>query len=216
MKKFVVITLFFLLFTIPTPPLSGEQLPSGPAVDAIETLNATLLDCMKRGDELGYSGRYELLEPVMTRYFFFLYMVRKSSGTYWKDLNINQQQQLLEKYITWSVGRYAQRFKKYKEQQFRVVAGELVRGKYMTVISHFVKSDQKTLKFRYVLLESDGAWLVVDIQVEGVSQLSLMRAQFKSVLKDQGIDGLLKILDEKISKLDQGDHRLKLAGKSLN
>jgi len=195
--------LFFLLCITAIPALSSEQLPSGPAVDAIDALNATLLDCMKRGDELGYSGRYGLLAPVMTKHFSFSYMVRKSSGTYWKDLNDNQQQQLLEKYITWSVGMYAQRFKKYKGQQFIVVASEPVRKKYMMVMSHIVKSNQEIREFKYVLLKINDAWLIVDIQIEGVSQLSLTRAQFKSVLKDQGIDGLLEILDEKISLLDQ-------------
>ncbi|MEA3466949.1 MAG: ABC transporter substrate-binding protein [Thermodesulfobacteriota bacterium] len=202
MKKFSVMAMFFLLFSISASHLSAEPLPSGPAVDAIEALNATLLDCMKRGDELGYSGRYGLLEPVMKKYFFFSYMVRKSSGSYWKELGINQQQQLLEKYITWSVGTYAQRFKKYKGQQFMVVSSGSVRGKYMMVISHLIKTDKEVREFKYILLESNGAWLIVDIQIEGISQLSLTRAQFKSVLKAQGIDGLLKVLDEKISKLD--------------
>ncbi len=202
MKKFTVMALSFFFFTISVSHLSAEQLPSGPAVDAIETLNATLLECMKRGDELGYSGRYDLLEPVMKKYFFFSYMVRKSSGTYWKNSDINQQQQLLEKYITWSIGSYAQRFKKYKGQQFVVVSSESVRGKYMMVISHFMKTGQEVREFKYVLLERDGTWLIVDIQIEGISQLSLTRAQFKSVLKAQGIEGLLKVLDEKISKLD--------------
>ena len=202
MKKFSVMALFFLLFTISVSHLSAEQLPSGPAVDVIETLNGTLLECMKGGDELGYSGRYDLLEPVMKKHFFFSYMVRKSSGSYWKDLDINQQQQLLEKYITWSVGTYAQRFKKYKGQQFMVVSSGSVRGKYMMVISHIIKTDKEVREFKYILSESDGAWLIVDIQIEGISQLSLTRAQFKSVLKTKGIDGLLNVLDEKISKLD--------------
>ncbi len=203
MKKFFVPALFFLLSsTVVVFHLSAEPLPSGPAVDAIEKLNTTLLDCMKRGEELGYSGRYGLLEPVMRKHFFFLYMVRKSSGTYWKNMDIKQQQQLLEKYITWSVGTYAQRFKTYKGQQFVVVSSGAVRGKYMMVISHIIKTDQETREFKYVLIESDGDWLIVDIQIQGISQLSLTRAQFKSVLKSQGIDGLLKILDEKINKLN--------------
>ncbi len=202
MKKITVVVLFCLFFTIFVSHLSAEQLPSGPAVDAIETLNDTLLECMKRGDELGYSGRYDLLEPVMKKYFFFSYMVRKSSGIYWKDSDITQQQQLLEKYITWSVGSYAQRFKRYKGQQFVVVSSESVRGKYMMVISHLIKTDQEVREFKYVLLESDGTWLIVDIQIEGISQLALTRAQFKSVLKANGIEGLLKVLDEKISKFD--------------
>ncbi len=203
MQKPVIFVLFLLLSTILTTPLSGKPLPVDSAVSVIETLNTTLLDCMKRGDKLGYSGRYALLEPVMTQSFSFPYMVRKSSGSYWGELTDNQQKELLEKYIIWSVGRYAERFKEYKEQQFVIVSNESIREKYMMVISHIVKKSKETREFKYILMKNDGVWRIVDIQVEGVSQLSLTRAQFKSVLKDQGIDGLLKILDEKISKLDK-------------
>ena len=51
--------------------------------------------------------------------------------------------------------------------------------------------------------KSKGSWLLVSIQVEGVCQLSFTRAQFKSVLKDRGIEGLLKVLDEKTAMLKQ-------------
>ena len=203
MKKSIAFTLLFFLLTLLTISRAEESLQSGPAVKVIETLNATLLDCMKRGNELTYSGRYALLEPVMNQSFFFLYMLMKSSGSYWKDLEIDQRKQFYEKYIAWSVATYAARFKEYKGQQFVVVSSELVRKKYMRVISHIVKNDNKTRKFEYLLLENKGDWLIVDIQVEGVSQLSLTRSQFKSVLKDKGIEGLLKVLDKKTNMLQR-------------
>ena len=194
---------FFLLLIVPGILFSAKPPPSGPAVGVIETLNVTLLDCMKRGDELGYSGRYALLEPVLNRSFSFLYMIVKSSGSYWKDLGVNNQKLLLEKYTAWSVATYAARFKEYKRQKFVIVSSERFLKKYMKVVSHLVKNDGKSREFTYLLVKNKGSWLIVDIQVEGVSQLSLTRAQFKSVLKDKGIEGLLKVLDEKTDMLKQ-------------
>ena len=203
MKKSFTFFVFFLVLTSPHVLLCQEPPLSGPAVGVIETLNITLLDCMKRGDELGYSGRYALLEPVLNRSFYFLYMIVKSSGSYWKNLGVNNQKQLLEKYTAWSVATYASRFKKYKGQQFIVVSSKPFRKKYMKVVSHIVKNNDKIRKFTYLLAKNKGSWFIVDIQVEGVSQLSLTRAQFKSVLKDKGIEGLLKVLDEKTAILQQ-------------
>jgi len=205
MKKFVVFALLFFLFTVHTSPLCGKEfpLPEG-AVEVIETLNGVLVDCMKRGAELGYSGRYALLEPVMKQAFFFSYMVRKSTGAYWKKLDPGQQKKLIETYITWSVGRYAERFNEYKGQQFLVVSSEPFLKKYIKVVVQIIKQDGSKRQLNYLLVNNKGAWLIVDIQVKGVSQLSLTRAQFKSVLKDQGIDGLLELLDTKIHNLQQG------------
>jgi phospholipid transport system substrate-binding protein len=130
-------------------------------------------------------------------------MVSKSCGSYWKTLDSNQQTQLLDKYITWSVGTYAERFKEHTGQRFEIVSSESVRGKYIRVVSDLVKAGKKTRKFSYMLTNGKDSWRIVDIQVEGVSQLSLTRAQFKSVLKDQGFEGLLEVLNAKISKLNQ-------------
>jgi len=203
MKKIVAIVLFFLLSQTGVSPLAGERLSPEPAINVIETLNATLLECMKRGEELGYSGRYALLEPIMTKSYSFAYMVRKSCGSFWKGLDSSQQTQLLDKHITWSVGTYAERFKEHAGQRFEIVSSEPIRGKYIRVISHIVKPDKKMRELSYILMENEKSWRIVDIQVEGVSQLSLTRSQFKSVLKDQGFEGLLEVLNEKISKLNQ-------------
>ena len=203
MNKCFAFALFSLLSITLVTPLSGETLSPEPAIGVIETLNATLLDSMKRGDKLGYSGRYALLDPVMNQSFSFPFMVRKSCGSYWKTLDSNQQTELLNKYITWSVGTYAERFKEYKGQQFVVIASERIREKYIRVTSHIEKNDKKTRVFKYLLLKDKENWRIVDIQVEGVSQLSLTRSQFKSVLKDRGIDGLLENLNEKIRILNQ-------------
>jgi phospholipid transport system substrate-binding protein len=205
MKISFVFTLFFLLFTVPIPPCTAEEAPSGAAVDVIKLLNTTLTDCMKRGSELGYAGRYGLLEPVMQQAFFFTYMVRKSCGSSWDALDADQQKQLLQKYITWSVGTYAERFKNYKGQQFVIVAAQPVRKKYMKVTSHMINAEKKVREFIYFLLQDKGNWRIVDIQIEGVSQLSMTRSQFKSVLNDQGSEGLLNILNEKIDQLNTDD-----------
>lgn len=203
MNKFVLLTLCCLLVTIQNTSLSATLPPPESASEVIEELNATLLECMKKGDELGYSGRYALLAPFMKKYFFYSLMVKKSTGSYWKTMNGNQQEMLLKKYITWSVGSYADKFKKYKGQQIAVVSTEPVRKKYMRVNVEITKADKRKRHLEYLLIEDKTVWRIVDIKVKGVSQLSLTRAQFKSVLKKQGISGLLNIIDEKIKALNQ-------------
>jgi phospholipid transport system substrate-binding protein len=200
MKKFIVLALFFLLSS---PAFAGDLQAPEPAVEVIKTLNTTLLECMMRGEELGYAGRYALLEPVLTQAFSFTYMVSKSCGSTWKELDSGQQEQVLDKYITWSVGTYAERFRRHKGQRFEIISSEPFRGKYRRVISHIEKPDKETRIFNYILIKNKDNWQIVDIQVAGVSQLSLTRSQFRSVLKDQGLDGLLKVLNEKISNLNQ-------------
>ncbi len=198
MKKFTASTLCSLMFIVLSNSLFAAQVPSESAVQVIEKFDAVLLECLKRSDELGYSGRYALLEPIMKKTFFYSLMVRKSTGSYWKTMSEVQKEELLDKYITWSVGSYADRFTGYKGQQFKVISSKPVRTKYMRVTVRIKKADKPERRLAYLLMKDRGFWRIIDIKVKGVSQLSLTRAQFKSVLKKEGFEGLLKIIDEKI------------------
>ncbi len=207
MKK---ISFLMLLFFLPVTALAAATATT-PADDrsataVIETLNATLLKCMREGEKLGFRGRFALLEPVMRRSFFYEFMVRKSTGSAWKKLDPARREQLLERYITWSVGSYARRFSHFSGQRFTIIASEPLRGgRYMKVTSRITRPEKKPRDLTYILTKNNGRWMIVDIQVEGVSQLSMTRSQFRSVLKKEGIDGLLGILDEKIRRNASAD-----------
>jgi len=201
MKKFGWITSYcILMIGLALQPLLGQPLQSK-AADVIEKLNAALVESMKNGDELGFSGRYRLLEPVIKNSFDFPYIVRKVTGKYWKDMDENQRKILLKNYTAWTVAKYAQRFHRYKGQKFEVVSESEFRPRVMKVKSNLTKANKEIIELIYFLLENKGSWRIVDIHVSGVSQLAINRTQFKQVLKDKGFDGLNTGLKEKIKEL---------------
>lgn len=203
MKQFILFFLCCLLLSPVFFSLALAEKPPETATQVVEQLDATLLECMKKGQELGFSGRYALLEPVMKKYFFYPLMVKKTTGSWWRSMTTSQQKELLEKYITWSIGSYADRFSSYKGQQFIIAATRPVHEKYMQVVVHIVKADKRKRILEYLLARDPDKklWRIVDVRVKGVSQLALTRAQFKSILKKQGVEGLLELLDDKIKKV---------------
>ncbi len=118
-------------------------------------------------------------------------------------MTTSQQKELLAKYITWSISTYANRFASYKGQRFVVAATRPIHKKYMQVIVHIIKPDKRKRVLEYLLArdQEKKLWRIVDVRVKGVSQLALTRAQFKSILQKQGVEGLLALLDEKIQKV---------------
>ena len=207
---------FFLIFCLVIPLLVAFQAQAGTEGEArtttnkaptaravIEHLNETLITCMKQGEELGFQGRYNLLLPVMKKAFWYSLMVRKTTGSYWKKMTPEERQTLLEKYIAWSVSSYAERFTRYKGQQFVISSCTPFREKYRRVVVDILKNGKKKRSLEYLLAfdQDTNSWRIVDIRVKGISQLSLTRAQFKAVLKLTGVRGLLALLDEKIEAL---------------
>jgi len=194
----LVVLLCVVLF-----PLRGKADSKGPA-EVIKTFNAALLESMKRADELGYSGRYKLLDPVVRNSFALSYMAGQSLGRYWKTIKETEQSALVKIYSEWSVATYARRFDGYSGEQFEVVSESAPDQGTVTVISKIIRPEKEGAVFHYKLRKIDGSWRVVDIQISGVSQLALTRSQFTSVMKEKGFDGLISLLKTKIGGLAQG------------
>ena len=173
------------------------------AVDVIKTFNTTLLESMKRADEIGFSGRYKLLEPIIKNSFALCFMAKKSVGRYWKTLQETRRKLLLDTYTTWSVATYARRFDEYSGEKFEVLSETKSAHNTVTVISTLRKSNEETIDFYYKLREIKGEWRIVDIQISGISQLANTRAQFVSVIKDKGFDDLISRLQNKIKFLSE-------------
>jgi phospholipid transport system substrate-binding protein len=184
-------------------PLQGNAASAGPA-EVIKTFNAALLESMKRADELGYSGRFKLLDPVIRNSFALSYMASQSLGRYWKTIKETQQSALVKTYTEWSIATYARRFDGYSGERFEVVSESPSDQGTVTVISRIIQPNKEGAVFHYKLRKIDGNWRIVDIQISGVSQLALTRSQFTSVIKEKGFDGLIALLKSKTESLAQG------------
>jgi phospholipid transport system substrate-binding protein len=201
-RGFRVIGSVILLYTV-FLPLSGKADTSG-AAGVIKTFNATLMECMKGADKLGYSGRFRLLEPVIRNSFALPYMASQSAGRYWKTFQESEQSTLIKTYTEWSIATYARRFDEYVGERFEVVSESAPDQGTVTVVSKIIQPNKEDVVFNYKLRIIDGTWRIVDIQVSGVSQLALTRSQFVNVIKEKGFDGLISLLKNKIEGLSQG------------
>ena len=196
--KKVLIT-FACLVLLPHSSTAGQ---SG-AKAVVTRFNAALLESMKRADELCFTGRYKLLEPVIKNSFALSFMAEKSVGRYWKTLQEKQKMLLVETYTAWSISRYARNFDGYSGEKFEVLSETgPVRGT-VTVLSKLIVPDDETIDFYYKLRKIKNEWQIVDIQIEGVSQLALTRSQCMSVIKNKGFDALISSLQKKIKTLSQ-------------
>jgi phospholipid transport system substrate-binding protein len=158
---------------------------------------------MKRARELGYSGRYQFLEPIIKDSFALSYMATVSAGKYWKTLAEKDKHLLLDTYTAWTIATYAGRFDDYSGEKFKLISESAPDRDTVTVISRFIESNNEERDFYYKLRKIDGKWRIVDIQISGVSQLALTRSQFISVMDSKGFSALITMLKEKIKNFSE-------------
>ena len=163
-----------------------------------------LLTTMRNGPTLGQSGRYARLAPVVDRVFDVPSMTRLAIGSSWAALSPAQQQQLVEAFRHYIAATYADRFDSYSGQQLQVT-GERPNNGDVVVQTKIVKSDGDTTTLDYLMRQNQGSWQVSDVYLDGtISQVAIQRSEFYSILRRDGVDGLVIALNRKVDLLGRG------------
>jgi phospholipid transport system substrate-binding protein len=185
--------------------ISAESaaIPAGPQ-DSVRSLYQTLLATMKDARTLGESGRYARLAPVVGRVFDIPLMARLSIGPSWAGLSDAQRQKATQSYGRYISAVYADRFDSYNGQKFEV-NGEQQAAYGVLVESQIIKANGDPVKVDYVMRRNANGWLISDIYLDStISEVALRRSEFATILRSNGVDGLIAALDRKTDSLIRG------------
>ena len=183
----------------------GLSTPGSAAVsnpeEAVRSFYGVLLGNMQQGRMLGESGRYTKLAPVVDRTFAIPLMTRLAVGSAWETLPPAEQQRLQAAFAHYVTATYADQFDSYSGQQLQVT-GERPIGNNIMVQTKIVKSNGETTKLDYLMRPDQGSWQISDVYLDGtISQLAVHRSEFYSILRREGVDGLVAALNRKTDLL---------------
>ena len=163
----------------------------------VQGLYAALLSTMKDGRTLGESGRFTQLAPVIRSSFDVASMARLSVGPSWTGLSEAQRQEVTESYGRYISAIYADRFDSYHGQKLEVT-GEQPAAFGLLVTTRIIKSNGEPVEVDYLMRRSGQSWLISDIYLDStISEVATRRSEFATILKTQGIDGLIAALNRK-------------------
>ena len=193
-------TLCFAIFAT-----AGLITPASAAVanpdEAVRSFYGVLLGNMQQGRMLGESGRYAKLAPVIDRTFDIPLMTRLAVGPAWATLPPAEQQRLQAAFAHYVTATYADQFDSYSGQQLQVT-GKRQTGDDIMVQTKIIKSNGETTKLDYLMRPDQGAWQISDVYLDGtISQLAVHRSEFYSILRREGVDGLVMALNRKTDLL---------------
>ena len=171
----------------------------------VSQLNATLLSVMKDAKTLGFNGRYARLEPVLKQVYDFPLMTRLASGAAWTKATPDQQKKLVDAFSHFSISNYASRFDGYSGERFEVVGKKAANGGGDIVETRLVTTGgDKPVTLNYLMRQTP-SWRVIDVFLDGtISELASRRAEFSAVIRDGGVEALLRLLDEKSKMMEAG------------
>ena len=143
----------------------------------------------------GQLGRYQRLQPTVNEIFDSSAIARVSLGATWRKLSPVERKQFVQLMVDTIAATYADRFVDYTGQQFEVLSELENRPGRWVVKTVLTKADGGKVNLDYYI--KDGR--IFNVIADGVSDLSLRRADYAGVIKQNGYVFLLESLKNKLA-----------------
>jgi phospholipid transport system substrate-binding protein len=170
-------------------------------IETVRSFYDTLLQTMRNGPALGPRGRFAQIEPMVRRVFDIPFMTRLAVGPEWAGLSETQRQQVSQAFERYIAAIYAERFDSYAGERLQVI-GEQASAGGTIITSQIIKSNGQPVDINYLMRQNGGVWQIADVYLGGtISELATRRSEFASILRTQGINGLIETLNTKATAL---------------
>ena len=177
--------------------------PASAAADAkgtIDSFDASLLDVMKNAEKLGYKGRFDKFDPVISKVYDLPLMTRISVGPQWSSLTPDQQAKVTEAFKQLSIATYASRFDGYGGESFQITGESPANGGDQIIDTKLVRPNDEPVELNYRLRKSGDDWKIIDVYLSGtISQLANYRSEFAATLRSGGADALVDLINKKVA-----------------
>jgi phospholipid transport system substrate-binding protein len=201
-RSLLLISLFlpFAAFGQAAAGSSKQTSELGPD-ELVRKVTDDVLNAIKNDKQLAAGDKQKALrlaEEKVLPHIDFQEATRLAVGRSWKQASAEQKKELTEQFRRMLVRTYANAIGPYQGQTMKVSPSrQKPEDKEATVRAQFIRSGGKPVQLEYQMRKTDDGWKVYDIVVEGVSLVLTYRSEFDAVVKQQGIDGLIKRLAEK-------------------
>ena len=149
----------------------------------------------------------QIAEQKVLTHFDFKRMTQLAVGRAWRDASPAQQEALENGFRTLLVNTYtsALTVSATGGEAVDVKPVKIAPGQNEVTVKTTVKdAGKQVIPVDYRLEKSGEAWKVTDVVVENLSLVTNYRSSFASEVARSGIDGLIKVLDEKNRTIAKG------------
>jgi phospholipid transport system substrate-binding protein len=167
----------------------------------VKTVTLEVIDLIAKDREIKSGNRAKLIQVIDAKvlpHFNFSSMTALAMGQSWNKATPEQKKRLTEEFRTLLVRTYASALAAYSEQKFDF---RPLRAKPtdtdVTVQVRVMQPGAQPVPIDYSMEKTAAGWKVYDVMVGGVSLVANYRTEFSNVVRESGIDGLIKNLTTK-------------------
>ena len=140
-----------------------------------------------------------LIETKIVPHFDLRRITQLAVGQGWRRATPEQQERLMQEFKTLLVRTYSGALASYRDQEIefrplRAAAGDTE----VTVKSLIRQKGAEPIAVEYDLARVGAQWKIFDVRLGGISLVATYRSSFAEEVRNNGVDGLIGVLERKI------------------
>lgn len=141
---------------------------------------------------------YAMVDEKVLLHFDFDRMTDLALGRYKVKVSKEQKPQLVNEFRQLLVRTYGKALLQYNDQviKYLPMRGSLDKGD-VSIRTEIEQKGGFPIPLNYEVYKKENGWKVYDISVDGISLVSNYRSTFSRKIKEAGVDGLIKSLQER-------------------
>ena len=194
MKRFLsnfFCNIFLICFLISILVFYSETKSENKVLTGIDELHKSLIKISNKtinGDNLA------LIDDVIKNSYDLEKMGRMIIGVDWKKMNTNTQREFIDVFTRFISVNYLRRFNKINELSFEHQTVTVIEDKFK-LAKVILTADKEKIKIDYLLGLKNEKWKIFDVLLDGsISEIATKKSDFKKIIKEEGVSGLLKSL----------------------
>lgn len=167
----------------------------------VKSVTLEVVDLIAKDKEIQSGDRAKLIALIESKvlpHFNFTSMTALAMGQSWNKATLEQKKTLTQEFRTLLVRTYASALAAYSDQKldFRPLRAKATDTD-VTVNVRVLQAGAQPVPIDYNMEKTSSGWKVYDVMVGGVSLVANYRTEFSNVVRESGIDGLIKNLQTK-------------------
>ena len=165
---------------------AGEQRSSEEAADFLRGFGDAAI-AMLSNARLSEAERQEEFRRLIKTGFELPAISRFVLGKHWHRATEQERSEFTALFEDFVTVTYARRLSSYSGEELKIGNARQASGKGLVLVkSKILRPGQSDIQVDWRLRQSQGAWRIVDLAVEGVSMAQTQRSEFDAVIRRSG------------------------------
>ncbi|MCK5395879.1 MAG: ABC transporter substrate-binding protein [Gammaproteobacteria bacterium] len=145
---------------------------------------------------------YKIIDDYILPHLDEVTMAKLALGKNWKRATKEQKKEFVVEFRNLLVRTYSKSLIEFSDQEIKFFPIKLSEGVQRTSVkAEVIQSGGPSIPMAYRVRIKNNTWKVYDIKIDGISLVTSYRGTFTQEIRKSGMDGLLKYMRNKNTKL---------------